>query len=242
MLADQFWVLPSLLSFNYGFVSSTNPGIFQFDGYPAFGSEAGVNEPKKIKDFADGLKETRQKRIADIRKGYEMRGINYQNRSLPVDLPLSDRFPTIYMFPKEADYFPQQIKDEYRLWRIDSVLSKDQIPKPFELPADFKQLPYKTIYVSLGGLKVCFYQMCNLKLISPCYQLSGTLFSMYTSRYQRLLDMLDRLPYKYIVSLGPNGDKIRLPSSKFIGANHLNQLACLQSSDAAIVHGIFLRK
>ena len=60
---------------------------------------------------------------------------------------------------------------------------------------------------------------------------------MYTSRFQRLLDMLDRLPYKYIVSLGPKGDQIRLPSSKFIGANYLNQLAVLQSCDAAIVHG-----
>ena len=52
--------------------------------------------------------------------------------------------------------------------------------------------------------------------------------------------MLDRLPYKYIVSLGPNGDAIKLPSSKFIGEKHVDQLAVLQSSDVAIVHGKFL--
>lgn len=150
MLADQFWVLPSLLSFNYGFISSTNPGIFNFGGYPAFGSDAGVNEPEQIKKFADGLSEARRKTIADIRNGYRMRGIKRENQSLPVDVPLSDRFPTIYMFPKEVDYFPQQIKDEYRLWRIDNVLMKDKIPKPFELPADFKKLPGKVVYVSLG--------------------------------------------------------------------------------------------
>lgn len=151
VLADQFWVLPSLLSFNYGFVSSTNPGIFQFEGYPICGSDAGLNETKKIKEFADGVSEARRKTSANIRNGYRMRGIDYQNRTLPVDSPLSDRFPTIYMFPKEADYFPQQIKDEYKLWRIDNVLLKDRIPSPFELPADFKKVPGKTIYVSLGN-------------------------------------------------------------------------------------------
>ena len=151
MLADQFWVLPCLLSFNYGFVSSTNPGIFQFDGYPTFGSEAGVNEPEQIKEFADGVREARQKTMADIRNGYLMRGVDRKNQTLPVDSPLSDRFPTIYMFPKEVDYFPQQLKDEYGLWRIDNVLPKDQIPKPFELPPDFQKLPGQVIYVSLGS-------------------------------------------------------------------------------------------
>lgn len=106
VLADQLWVLPSLLWFNYGFVSSTNPGIFRFEGYPEFGSDAGLEERKKMKEFANGLSPVRQQRIANLLDGHRRRGIpDYLNRSLPVDAPLSDRFPTIYMFPKGKSLF-----------------------------------------------------------------------------------------------------------------------------------------
>lgn len=56
-------------------------------------------------------------------------------------------------------------------------------------------------------------------------------------RLQDLVDVLDKLPYKYIVSKGPNGDNLKFPSKKFIGENFIDQLAVLQQADAMIAHG-----
>ena len=120
------------------------------------------------------------------------------------------------------------------MWQIDSPLFPERIPKPFELPSEFAKLPGKIIFVSLGSL-----------------------FSAYTYLLQRLCDILEKLPYKYIVSKGknclnffkkiysnfssegPNGDGLKFPSNKFIGENFVNQLAVLQVADAMIAHGKF---
>ena len=64
------------------------------------------------------------------------------------------------------------------------------------------------------------------------------MFSGFTNLLQRLLDTLEKLPFKYLVSKGRNGDKVKLPSERFIGSNFLNQLAALQVCDAAICHGM----
>lgn len=69
------------------------------------------------------------------------------------------------------------------------------------------------------------------------FYLLGTMFSGFSNLLQRLLDTLERLPYKYIVSKGRNGDQVKLPSERFIGSNHVNQLAVLQVCEAAICHG-----
>lgn len=63
------------------------------------------------------------------------------------------------------------------------------------------------------------------------------LLSLYVHLIQRLVDMLDKLPYKFIVSKGLNGDQLKFPSAKFIGENFVDQLAVLQVSDAIISHG-----
>lgn len=100
-------------------------------------------------------------------------------KKLPVDAPFSEYFPTIYHYPKELDYFTEEIKRKYNLWRVDTALLKEQVPKPFELPDKFRS--GKLIYVSLG-----------------------TNFSVYTNRFQRLINIVDKVPFdiKYIVSKG----------------------------------------
>ena len=46
------------------------------------------------------------------------------------------------------------------------------------------------------------------------------MFSAYTHRLQKFVDILEKLPnYKYIVSKGPNGDQLVMPSERFIGLN-----------------------
>lgn len=63
------------------------------------------------------------------------------------------------------------------------------------------------------------------------------MFSLYVHLIQRLVDLLDKLPYKFIVSKGAYGDQLKFPSAKFIGENFVDQLAVLQVSQAIISHG-----
>ena len=86
------------------------------------------------------------------------------------------------------------------------------MPKPFELPEEFAKLPGKIVYFSWG-----------------------TVFGYFEQYVQRALDALDKVPdCKFIVSKGQNGDKIKFPSSKFIGENYVDQLAILQVADLMI--------
>jgi hypothetical protein len=135
---------------NYGFIASTNPGIFLLDDYPLFGSDAGINDKEEIEKFKIGFSDCRRRCIEELYKKYEQRGIKYVSREFPVDAPLSHIFPTIYTYPKCIDYFSDETKSKYNLWRIDSALLKENIPEPFVYPEHFESLPGETIYVSLG--------------------------------------------------------------------------------------------
>ena len=94
------------------------------------------------------------------------------------------------------------------------------VPEPFKLPESFSRLPGKTVYVSLGSL-----------------------FSAYVEKLQRLVDTLNEIPnLKFVVSKGVFGEKLKLPDNgRFCGDNWLPQLAVLQSVDAAIVHGGYVK-
>ena len=171
-----------------------------------------MDEKEKIRKFRDQFVNCKQNISSYLHRQFEERGKKYE-KDLPIDLPLSEHF-SLYSFPLEIDYYDEKVREQHRLWQIDSPLFKERIPKPFEPPEHFASLPGKIIYLSLG---------------------SG--FSAYTHLLQRLVDSLDKLPYKYIVSKGPNGDRLKFPSSKFIGENYLNQLAVLQITDLMLGHG-----
>ena len=52
------------------------------------------------------------------------------------------------------------------------------------------------------------------------------MFSIYVDKLQRLVDILDKIPsVKFIVSKGPNGDKLKFPSNRFIGQNFVDQVS-----------------
>lgn len=71
-------------------------------------------------------------------------------------------------FSTEVDYFPPKIKEHYKLWRIDNVLIKSEIPKPFVLPTDFQKLPGPVIYVSLGNVSMMEIYFKRLMSIGHC--------------------------------------------------------------------------
>lgn len=81
-------------------------------------------------------------------------------------------------FTKELDYYSEELQQKYHLWQIDTPIFPERVPAPYKLPKSFEALPGRLVYLSLGSL-----------------------FSAYTHRLQKILDILDKLPdYKYIVS------------------------------------------
>lgn len=178
----------------FGYLISTNPLVLSIDGFPKFGYDCGVGETDKIRSYDKKFQVTRERYCADLYRFYERRGLKYEGHDYPIDFPVSDHM-TIYSYPSELDYFSDELKSKYKLWQIDTPLFPEKVTKPYKLPEKFAALPGKIIFVSLGSL-----------------------FSAYTHRLQELVDVLEKFPnYKYIVSKGPNGDKLVMPSERFIG-------------------------
>lgn len=212
LLCDQIFSLPAMQGYPYAFIASANPLVFGFDGYPIMGTDAGVDEKEKIKEIYEKIKFCEEACIKMVNGYFEETGVE-PPKDIPLHKPLSKHF-TVYSYPAELEYYPESLRKEHRLWQIDGPLLPSRIPKPFDLPEEFKKLPGKIIYLSLGSL-----------------------FSAYVEEIQKMVDILDKLDHKYIVSKGPNGHKLSFPSNKFIGENYVNQLAVLQVCDLMIAHG-----
>jgi len=216
LLCDQAANLPAMVNSGCrrGFIVSLNPLVLDFDGFPNVMSGAGMDESDKIKQFDCDLAPFMSDIHDYLHEFFERRNSKFEHPDFQIHQVRSDDF-IIYSFPKEIDYFSEELKEKYKLWQIDTPLFPARIPKPYKLPEKFAALPGKIIYLSLGSL-----------------------FSAYTHRLQKFVDILEKLPnYKYIVSKGPNGDKLVIPSERFIGENYINQLGVLQVADAMIAHG-----
>lgn len=165
-----------------------------------------------MKEYDRFFSELRKYSLRKTREEFEERDVQIPS-DVELDAPLCKTFQ-VYMYPAEIDYYDEQTKEHHQLWQIDSPLFKERIPKPYELPEEFGNLPEtKTVFVSLGSV-----------------------FSIYIDLLQRLVDALDKVPgCKFIVS---NGDKVKLPSKRFIGQAWFDQLAVLQVCDAMVAHGM----
>lgn len=180
------------------------------------GSDVSVYDEKGIREEAAKCHEVINPKIDyEVKRNFEIRDVEIPRDVPNLARPVSNLF-NVYVCPEEIDIYDSTIQEQHRLWRFDTPLFDEKVPKPFELPAEFRELPEKkVVYVSLGSL-----------------------FSQYTDLLQRLVDALEKVPdCKFIISKGPNGDRLRFPSKRFIGANFLNQLAVLQVCDAMIAHG-----
>uniref|UniRef100_A0AAN0LM61 UDP-glycosyltransferase n=1 Tax=Polyphagotarsonemus latus TaxID=1204166 RepID=A0AAN0LM61_9ACAR len=215
ILCDLQCHMPSVVESTvpYGFVISSNPLSLDVEGFPPFGIDVGVDDDKKVIEDARKLfKEATQIYEEKIRLLFEKRNVKFGSKYSLI-VPRSN-FMSIYCYPKELDYFDDKIRENYNLLRVDSPIMFSKLPPPFQLPEDFLNLPGKIIYVSLGSL-----------------------YSCYHDKLQKLIDVLATLPYKFIVSKGPNGEKLIFPNNRFIGENYVDQLAVLQVVDMIIAHG-----
>lgn len=123
-----------------------------------------------------------------------------------------DNAATIYNYPAEADYTDRRPLDDS--WtRIDSSIRETD--EDYQLPAEMADRPDGSalVYLSLGSLGAA-----DVALM------------------QRLVDVLGRTPHRFIVSKGPQADKITLPDN-MVGAQMLPQTRIIPLVDAVISHG-----
>uniref|UniRef100_A0AAN0N7M6 UDP-glycosyltransferase n=1 Tax=Polyphagotarsonemus latus TaxID=1204166 RepID=A0AAN0N7M6_9ACAR len=214
ILCDLISQMPSVIGSKipHSFIISCNPLVLDIEDFPSMGLFVNTDEKEKIKSMKQNLENAIKGPKEKYESIFDIMNVKY-NKKYPMFSPRSD-YLSIYCYPKELDYYDDEIKKKYKLLQIDSALVKSRIPAPFELPEKFVKLPGKIIYVSLGSLFSCYYE-----------------------KLQKLINVLAKLPYKYIVSKGPNGDKIKFPDNRFIGENFINQLAVLQVVDMMVSHG-----
>uniref|UniRef100_A0AAN0N6H0 UDP-glycosyltransferase n=1 Tax=Polyphagotarsonemus latus TaxID=1204166 RepID=A0AAN0N6H0_9ACAR len=214
ILCDFLSHMPSVVGSKipYSFIISAHPSVLDIEGFPYFGLDCGIDEKERIKAERLELTEVFEATKKCYEKVYKDQNLKY-DKDIPIYCPRSDNL-SIYSYPKELDYFDDGIREKYKLLQVDAPIVPSRIPPSFELPEEFSKLPGKIIYVSLGSL-----------------------FSLYHTKLQKLIDVLATLPYKYIVSKGPAGEKINFPDNRFIGENFVNQLAVLQVVDMMIAHG-----
>ena len=134
------------LGIPFFFIVSYNPLAFGFDG---FGLNTTMNDGEEIKKVNDKIEEFRMKKLKLLASYFEKRGIELP-KGVAIECPLNPKTASIYAYPLEVDYYNDEIRTKQNLWQIDSVISDDRIPKPFEISEEFKKLPGKIIFVSLG--------------------------------------------------------------------------------------------
>lgn len=123
-----------------------------------------------------------------------------------------DNAATIYIYPAEADYVDRRPLDPS--WtRVDSSIRETD--EDYELPAAMADRPDDSalVYLSLGSL-------------------GGADVTLM----QRLIDILGTTRHRFIVSMGPQADKITL-AGNMVGAQMLPQTRIIPLVDAVISHG-----
>ncbi|GLU47307.1 glycosyltransferase [Nocardiopsis ansamitocini] len=116
----------------------------------------------------------------------------------------------LYVYPEVADYVDRRPLGPS--WhRLDSSVRRTGIP--VEIPAPIASGEGSLIYFSLGSLG-----SADVELM------------------QRLIDMLEHTVHRYIVSMGPRHEELRLPDNMW-GAEFLPQTTILPLVDLVITHG-----
>ena len=177
LLCDQAFHLPSMHSLDipFFFIVSANPLAFGFEGFRTIGLGIASNDEATIKKVNDKIEELRLKKFERLAGNFRRRGIELP-KGVAIEYPRNPKTASIYAYPQdgktislaetlyllnktccfnllfqfEVDYYNDEIRTKQNLWQIDSPISNDRIPKPFEMPEEFRKLPGKIIFVSLG--------------------------------------------------------------------------------------------
>ncbi|GAB3206628.1 glycosyltransferase [Marinactinospora thermotolerans] len=116
----------------------------------------------------------------------------------------------LYLYPEIADYVDRREMNPNWIRLESSVRRTDE---PFEIPEKIAKGEGSLVYFSLGSLG-----SADVELM------------------QRLIDMLEHTVHRYIVSMGPRHEELRLPDNMW-GAEFLPQTTILPLVDLVITHG-----
>ena len=154
LACDQVWHLPAMINSGipYGFICSASPLMLNLDGFPKMGSDCRMDDPEHLARFNEQFEPHYIKIRDQLLEILKKRDAKYDHERIPIDQARSDHL-SLYSYPREIDYFSEELRAQNKLLQIDSPLSASRIPKPYELPEEFAKRPEKTIvYLSLGSL------------------------------------------------------------------------------------------
>jgi hypothetical protein len=104
-------LLPSVIRANvpYAFIVSANPLTLNIsEEYPHIGSDAGLDEKDKIKEFRKEFEPYLEHLKKLTKENFKLAGVEL-DENLILHKPISKYF-SIYCYPKELDYYTDEIK------------------------------------------------------------------------------------------------------------------------------------
>lgn len=213
IIADYVTRFPALYSspIPYIHLASINPLSLYPQGPPPFsGYPTKLDEETyaKFKQVYDGACIRFKEKLFAWWKEYNTEPLPEDNYF--VDIPKHMGF---YHYPEALDYSECGPKITDKWIRIDANIRKPDSDETFTVPSELVGLPGKLIYFSLGSLG-----------------------SIDVALMRELIAILAQAPHRFIVSKGPRGDEIVLPSNMW-GQNYVNQIEILKVVDLVITHG-----
>ncbi|MGB0098982.1 MAG: nucleotide disphospho-sugar-binding domain-containing protein [Nocardioides sp.] len=211
VVEDNVVLFPALATSGAPFVRivSCNPLEVPGQGIAPGLSGLAQEDPESWAPFRAELERTHRQTWSDFNDWVVAQGAD----PLP-DLEFMPRenAANLYVFPEEADYLAERPLDESWIRMDSSVRRTDEA---YVLPPEVAERPEGSalVYLSLGSLGGADVELM-----------------------QRLVDTLADSPHRFIVSMGPQADRITL-ADNMVGAQTLPQTKVIPQVDLVITHG-----
>jgi MGT family glycosyltransferase len=211
LVEDNVVFFPALATSGAPFVRivSCNPLEVPGDGVAPGLSGLAHDDPSSWASF----REERERSLRGMWETFNAWVVDQGADPLPdLEFMPRDNAANIYVFPQEADYVAQRPLDE--TWhRIDSSVRRTE--EDYTVPPQIADRPEGSalIYLSLGSLGGADVELM-----------------------QRLVDALADSPHRFIVSMGPQADRITL-ADNMVGEQTLPQTKVIPQVDLVITHG-----
>ncbi len=211
LVEDNVVLFPALTTSGAPFVRivSCNPLEVPGDGVAPGLSGLAQDDPASWEPFRQRYEETHR----EMWEAFNAWAVEQGAEPLPdLEWMPRDNAANIYVYPAEADYVDARPLDDS--WhRIDSSVRLTD--EDYVVPAEVADRPDGSalVYLSLGSLGGADVELM-----------------------QRLVDVLADSPHRFIVSKGPQADRITLPDN-MVGEQTLPQTKVIPQVDLVITHG-----
>ncbi|XP_053208074.1 uncharacterized UDP-glucosyltransferase YdhE-like [Panonychus citri] len=193
-------------------IASMNPLLIYPRGPPPFSGYSVNVDKEKALEFRRIYRDSASKLFDKLHAWWKSSNVSCLTEvNWILDTP---KYFGFYHYPEGLDYKECEPKDPADKWfRVDASIRKPDEESEFVIPESIASLPGKLIYFSLGSLG-----------------------SVDVDLMRKMISILSKSPHRFIVSKGPKGDEIELPSNMW-GQNYVNQIAVIKVVDMVITHG-----